>query len=64
MYSHDLCATRQKEDNVWLVMDRRTNASRVLTSNAAFVNNHFWNCAEREDGSVIVEVFLTATGTE
>jgi len=47
--------SRQKEDNVWLVMDRRTNASRVLTSNAAFVNNHFWNCAEREDGSVIVE---------
>jgi carotenoid cleavage dioxygenase-like enzyme len=45
----------QIEDNLWLVMDRRTNASKVLRSNVSFVNNHFWNCYEDQTGSVVVE---------
>eukprot|EP00939_MAST-03C_sp_MAST-3C-sp1_P002139 g2139.t1 len=47
----------QGEDDLWMVMDRRTNASRLLRSEShAFVNNHFWNCAEDpKSGNVIVE---------
>ena len=37
---------RQNSDNLWLVMDRRSNISSVLMSNVKFVNNHFWNCYE------------------
>merc|ERR1712003_353976 len=36
-------------------MDRRTNSSRILVSNASFVNNHFWNCYESESGEVVVD---------
>lgn len=51
-----LSAVHQSEDNVWLVMDRRTNESRVLASNASFVNNHFWNCYEdAATGEIVVE---------
>ena len=50
---------RQMEDNVWLVMDRRTNASRVLRSNLSFVNNHFWNCFESPQGIVVDAVPAT-----
>jgi len=50
----------QAEDNDWLVMDRRTNQTRVLKANMGFVNNHFWNCFER-DGHVVVD---SATATE
>lgn len=49
----------QSADNQWLVMDRRTNESRIMISNMAFVNNHFWNCFER-DGNVVVDT-ITAT---
>lgn len=46
----------QMEDNVWLVMERATNVSRVLFSNASFVNNHFWNCYEdASSGEIVVE---------
>lgn len=45
----------QIEDNLWQVMDRRTNASSLLTSNLAFVNNHFWNCFEDEAGHIVVD---------
>lgn len=46
----------QGEDDLWMVMDRRTNASRVLTSPGhKFVNNHFWNCYEDAAGDVVVE---------
>eukprot|EP00455_Lapot_gusevi_P003498 TRINITY_DN11429_c0_g1_i11.p1 TRINITY_DN11429_c0_g1~~TRINITY_DN11429_c0_g1_i11.p1 ORF type:complete len:328 (+),score=129.06 TRINITY_DN11429_c0_g1_i11:27-986(+) len=52
----------QVEDNEWMVMDRRTNVSRLMTSaNTSFVNNHFWNCVEAEDGSVVVDT-VAATG--
>ena len=52
----------QGEDNQWMVMDRRTNVSRILKSPGhSFVNNHFWNCAENVDGDVVVE---TVTATE
>ena len=51
----------QGEDNVWLVMDRSTNASRIMTGGPDFVNNHFWNCYEDDGGDVIVEA-VAATG--
>jgi all-trans-8'-apo-beta-carotenal 15,15'-oxygenase len=50
----------QYEDNVWLVMDRRTNTSTLLYSDVSFVNNHFWNCVER-DGKIVVDA-VAATG--
>lgn len=53
-------AARQGEDNQWLVMDRDTNVSRILRSTHSFVNNHFWNCVEDEQGNVVVET-VTAT---
>ena len=43
-----------------LVMDRRDNSSRILKSDFTFVNNHFWNCYENEDGAVVVDS-VTAT---
>ena len=37
----------QNEDNLWLVMDRRTNVSRILNSgDFGFINNHFANIHE------------------
>lgn len=46
----------QDEDNEWLVMNRNTNESIVMTSPGHdFVNNHFWNCVEDENGDVVVE---------
>merc|ERR1711935_584047 len=44
----------QVEDSLWQVMDRRTNVSSILSSNLKFVNNHFWNCIER-DGDIVVD---------
>ena len=35
------------------VMDRRTNASRLLTADASFVNNHFVNPYEEGDQIVV-----------
>jgi len=51
----------QVEDNIWQVMDRRNNASTILSSNLKFVNNHFWNCIERDDGNIVVDT-IPATG--
>jgi len=45
----------QSEDNLWMVMDRKTNKSRIVESNFSFVNNHFWNCFEA-DGKIVVDV--------
>lgn len=42
----------------WLLFDRRTNASQVLTSNLSFVNNHFWNCYEEATGDIVVETVV------
>lgn len=50
----------QYEDNLWLVMDRRTNVSSYLYSEVPFVNNHFWNCIEK-DNSIVVDT-VAATG--
>jgi len=44
----------QVQDALWQVMDRRTNVSYILSSNLKFVNNHFWNCIER-DGDIVVD---------
>jgi len=44
-----LKALQQKEDNLWLLMDRETKTSHILDSNVSFINNHFWNCYEREN---------------
>ena len=41
-----LSKVHQQEDNLWMVMDRRTNSSRLLSSgDVSFVNNHFWASA-------------------
>lgn len=53
-YSGILHLMHQGEDNLWLVMDRQTNKSRVMTSDASFVNNHFWNCFE-DGGDAVVD---------
>lgn len=50
----------QGEVNEWMVMDRRDNSSRILTSNKAFVNNHFWNCFENEQGINVQTVAVTS----
>ena len=48
---------RQGEDSLWLVMNRKTKASRLMSSDdTRFVNNHFWNCYEEpDDGTIVVE---------
>merc|ERR1711937_472439 len=45
---------QQIEDDLWMVMDRRTNSSKLVRSNLKFVNNHFWNCVENEAGEIVV----------
>jgi carotenoid cleavage dioxygenase-like enzyme len=50
----------QGEVNEWMVMDRRDNSSRILTSDKAFVNNHFWNCYENDDGINVQTVAVTS----
>ena len=49
----------QGADSLWMVMNRKTNESRIMSSGdgAKFVNNHFWNCYEDpdDDGNVVVE---------
>eukprot|EP00128_Syssomonas_multiformis_P011738 Colp12_sorted_trinity150504_noHs@32673 len=50
----------QVEDNQWMVHDRRTNTSRFMTSGStSFVNNHFWNCYETEEGVVVDTIAAT-----
>ena len=54
----------QGEDDLWLVMDRSTNASRLLTSPGhKFVNNHFWNCYEEAQAGDVVVESVPATST-
>eukprot|EP00667_Euglena_gracilis_P006298 EG_transcript_6348 len=56
-----LQAVHQAERNIWLVMHRQTKETRVMYSgNHSFVNNHFWNCYEK-DGAVVAEA-VGATG--
>ena len=47
----------QGEDSLWMVMNRTSKVSRILSSgDAKFVNNHFWNCFEDPaDGAIVVE---------
>ena len=45
----------QVEDSLWQVMDRRSNKSSILMANKKFVNNHFWNCIENENGAIVVD---------
>jgi hypothetical protein len=59
-YHGVLRVLQQAEDNLWLAVNRSSGHSRVLTSNSAFVNNHFWNCYE-SDGSVVVETVATTS---
>mmetsp|Transcript_42582 Transcript_42582/g.95599 ORF Transcript_42582/g.95599 Transcript_42582/m.95599 type:complete len:513 (+) Transcript_42582:74-1612(+) len=46
---------QQAEDDLWLVMDRKTNKSTILQGSVKFVNNHFWNCYETPDGNVVID---------
>jgi len=51
----------QAENNMWIVMNRKTFETRVMSSgNHTFVNNHFWNCYEHK-GQVVTEL-VAATG--
>lgn len=50
----------QVEDNLWLLMDRKTNKSRILTGDLSFVSNHFTNCIEL-DGKVLLDT-VAVTG--
>jgi len=50
----------QIEDSLWLVMDRRTNSSRLLSSELKFVSNHFTNCVEIDDQIVFDSVAVTS----
>ena len=50
----------QGEVNEWMVMDRRDNSSRILFSSHSFVNNHFWNCYENENGINVQSVAVTS----
>jgi carotenoid cleavage dioxygenase-like enzyme len=53
----------QGEDSLWLVLERSTNQSTVLSSGSVrFVNNHFWNCYEDAGtGDVVVETVATTS---
>ena len=51
----------QGEDSLWFVLDRVTNATTLITGTHSFVNNHFWNCYEDEQGQIVVE---TVASTE
>ena len=51
----------QREGGVWLAMNRRTNATRVLRSKEKFVENHIWNCYESVDGDVLAEAVATTS---
>ena len=51
---------RQGEDSLWFIMNRQTHESKLIKGTFKFVNNHFWNCYER-DSEIVVE---TVTATE
>ena len=52
----------QMEDNEWMMMDRRTNATTVMLSNFSFVNNHFTNCYEDPaDGTIVADTVATTS---
>jgi len=45
----------QGEDSLWFVLDRRTNETKLIEGDVSFVNNHFWNCYENDQGAVVIE---------
>ena len=45
-----------------MIMDRRTNESKIMTSNINFVNNHFWNCYEDSEQQVVVDTVTASSG--
>jgi carotenoid cleavage dioxygenase-like enzyme len=52
---------RQGEDSLWFVLDRLTNETKLIRGTNKFVNNHFWNCYEDDQGMIVVE---TVASTE
>eukprot|EP00744_Colponema_vietnamica_P006087 GILI01008865.1.p1 GENE.GILI01008865.1~~GILI01008865.1.p1 ORF type:complete len:511 (+),score=140.71 GILI01008865.1:32-1534(+) len=53
----------QVSDNLWMVMDRRDNSTRILSSGVdKFVNNHFWNAFEDKDGNLVVDAVAATDG--
>lgn len=54
-----LTTSRQKEDNLWMVLDRKTNESFLSESNLSFVNNHFWNCYQSKEDIIVDSVAST-----
>ena len=51
----------QGEDSLWFVLNRLTNETTLITGTDKFVNNHFWNCYEDDQGKIVVE---TVASTE
>mmetsp|Transcript_24814 Transcript_24814/g.69512 ORF Transcript_24814/g.69512 Transcript_24814/m.69512 type:complete len:535 (-) Transcript_24814:1634-3238(-) len=51
---------QQSETDEWLVLDRETGAGRVVTSEFAFINNHFTNCYETETDIVVDTIPATS----
>lgn len=51
----------QDEDSLWFVLDRLTNETKLISGSNKFVNNHFWNCYEDDQGMIVIE---TVASTE
>jgi len=49
----------QEYDSRFLVMNRETNISKILSANFSFVNNHFWNCYEEGESLIVDTVAAT-----
>jgi carotenoid cleavage dioxygenase-like enzyme len=46
---------KQGEDDLYFVLDRNTNKTKLIRGNINFVNNHFWNCYENQIGDIVIE---------
>lgn len=54
-YGGLLKTLEQEEDNLYLLYNRRSNESHVVTGGPKFVNNHFGNCFEDGEGNLVVD---------
>ena len=53
---------KQGEDDLYFVLNRHTNKTKLIRGNIHFVNNHFWNCYESATtGDIVIEA-VASTG--